>query len=108
MTVTLRPTEFDAFVAREGAMVLFHANWCPYCRVFKPTFDRMAEQAANWASGEYLLDDYNDPFWERFGIDVVPTVLFFSGGKLVRRLDGRAGSGLSEADLETALALAEE
>lgn len=85
-------------------MVLFHATWCPYCRAFNPTFDRLAEQSAYLAAGEYLLDDYDDPFWARFRIDVVPSVLFFSQGKLVRRLDGRAGEGLTEADLERGIA----
>ena len=47
-----------------------------------------------------LLDDYDNPLWDDYEIDAVPTVIFFEKGKISKRLDGRLGVGLSERELE--------
>ncbi len=39
------------------------------------------------------------PLWERFHIEVVPTVMVFSAGNGVFRVDGVAGEGLLPRDV---------
>ncbi len=39
------------------------------------------------------------PLWERFHIEVVPTVMVFSAGSGVFRVDGVAGEGLLPRDV---------
>jgi hypothetical protein len=53
---------------------------------------------------EARLDGEDNPLWDVFGIDIVPTVLFFEGGEVVQRLDGKPLVGLDEKKLEKALA----
>ena len=79
-------------------IVLFYASWCPFCRAFKPIFEDYEKQ--NGLSFlEADISDENDPLWDEYGINVIPTVLAVKDGKAVRRLDGRAGVGLTKEDL---------
>jgi len=95
--------QLEAAVEGRESVVLFHASWCPFCRAFKPAFDRLAGPGARFNPIEVLLDDEDDPLWETFSIEAVPTVLFFKGGKVARRLDSKPGVGLTEGDLRLAL-----
>jgi thioredoxin-like negative regulator of GroEL len=45
-------------------------------------------------------DDDDNPLWEEYSIEAVPTVILFEEGKVCRRLDGIFGYGLSENQLE--------
>lgn len=62
--------------------VLFVADWCGYCRRFLPSFKQMQHA--------YVVDisDEDDPLWDDYGIQVVPTVLLFEDGKPVKRWAG--------------------
>jgi hypothetical protein len=42
------------------------------------------------------LDDYDNPLWDDYKVDAVPTVIFFEKGKVGKRLDGKFGVGLNE------------
>ncbi|HCC48465.1 MAG TPA: hypothetical protein DEQ38_10180 [Elusimicrobia bacterium] len=84
---------FEAEVqAPGGRFALFYSAWCPFCTSFLPVFE---EQAAV-GSGAFIkvcTDDLPE-LEDRFSVEVVPTVLFFKGGHLSRRLDGQLGRGL--------------
>lgn len=73
--------------------VLFKAEWCPFCRGFTPIFQSL--QKAKVRSAAVDLSDLNNPLWETFSIDIVPTVLLFNSGKIIQRYDGLAGQGLN-------------
>ncbi len=82
--------------------VLFIMSTCPFCRRFRPIFEAFAEKRAeDFDSVIVVLDDQNNPLWEEYGIEVVPTVLIFKEGRIASRLDGRPGEGLSSRDLES-------
>ena len=81
-------------------LVLFYASWCPYCMSFVPGFDK---KVFNFNSGSVihvLIDDYDNPLWDDYDIEAVPTVIFFEKGKVSKRLDGKFGVGLSEKQLK--------
>ncbi len=98
-----RPAQLDSALKGKKAMVLFHSTWCPFCRTFEPTFDAVGKDQRAWEPAEVLLEEDENPLWERFGIRAVPTVLFFDDGKVVGRLDAEFGVGLRESDLRRAL-----
>ena len=85
---------------RPGTWVVgFLADWCPFCRSFEP------ELAALQGTGSFQvaladLTDEESPLWERFAIEVVPTVVVFHDGAATFRRDGRLGRGLGEGDLK--------
>jgi thioredoxin 1 len=96
-------TDLEAALAGRKVVVLFHSSWCPFCRAFAPVFRRVAPASAACTPLEVVIDDDDDPLWERFGIDVVPTVIFFDDGERVGRLNGRPGRGIDEQELLEAL-----
>jgi thioredoxin 1 len=84
----------------EKGLVLFYASWCPYCMSFVPVFDKKIVNFAFGSALHVLLNDYDNPLWDDYSIDAVPTVIFFEKGKVSRRLDGKFGVGLSEKQLK--------
>jgi len=71
--------------------ILYHATWCPFCRSFAPSFRNIMPDGE-----EVLLDDQSDPRWIELDIDFVPTIIEVEGDREVRRLQARAGVGITE------------
>jgi thioredoxin 1 len=81
-------------------LALFYASWCPYCKSFVPVFDKKVFNFTGGSVIHVLLDDYDNPLWDEYSIEAVPTVLFFDKGKVRSRLDGTFGVGLNEKKLK--------
>jgi len=100
----LSSDDVDSFVSgKDASIVLFHASWCPFCRKFRPVFESY-EGKTKARLAEALVDEDENPMWERFSIQVVPTVIAFRNGKTIARRDGKAGAGLFDKDMESLLA----
>src|SRR5271157_2995680 len=80
----------------EKVLVLFYSSWCPYCTRFVPVFDKKIDKLQVESVIHVLLDDYDNPLWDTYDIEAVPTIIFFEKGKVSKRLDGRFGVGLNE------------
>ncbi len=83
----------------EKVLVLFYASWCTYCTRFVPVFDAKIKGSQQTHVIHVLLDDYDNPLWDDYDIEAVPTIIFFENGKINKRLDGRSGVGLNEKQL---------
>jgi len=79
-------------------VVAFLASWCPFCRAFRPEYERLARELPV-GIGVVDVSDVDCPIWDRFRLEVVPTVVVFREGRAVFRQDGRPGEGLGERDL---------
>lgn len=91
--------EGDRLKESGTVIVLFKATWCPFCRSFDPVFDSVP--ASNAYSKAFVdLSDLNNPLWETFQIQVVPTLIVFRNGDPVLRRDGILGRGLSQKDMD--------
>lgn len=83
-------------------LVLFFAEWCPYCSEFRPIFESYAKKSNIPFFGARINDD-EDPLWDRFGFETVPTLIAFTEGKEVARKSGVRSVGLDEEDLKEIL-----
>ena len=81
----------------------FHMLSCPFCRRFKPIFDKYSE-IEKGTFAEAVIDDYENPLWDKFDIKKVPTVILFKDGKQVVRKDAKSTIGLTEEDVKDILA----
>jgi thioredoxin 1 len=105
-TVILSPSDFSGrHLNRSGTLtVLFAAEWCPFCRRFTPIFhSALAQERLTRASAN--LTDLDNPLWEAFDIEVVPTVMVFKDGEVVYRRDGALGQGLPDDAMKDILSI---
>lgn len=84
-------------------LVLFYAGWCPFCRSFLKLFEATMKQKADHLGALVDISDTNNPLWETFEVQIVPTLVGFRNGQPFVRKDGIAGVGLGERELEDAL-----
>ncbi len=77
------------------AIVDFWSPWCGPCNMLNPVIKSLAEKNADVAIGK-LNTGENPGTAKHFGINAIPTILFFKEGKLVRKLLGY----IKESDLQ--------
>jgi thioredoxin 1 len=101
--VTNKPDLEEQLKKSKKVLALFYSSWCPFCRRFLPVFDKnCAKHGVNLAL-RVKVDDDDNPLWEEYSVEAVPTIILFEEGKVCKRLDGRFGYGLSEKQLEELL-----
>ncbi len=81
---------FEAAVVNAGkpAMVDFWATWCGPCRIIAPHVEALAEEFAGKVIVAKVDVDSSRQVAIKFGIQSIPTLLFFKGGKMVDRVIG--------------------
>lgn len=103
--VVVTDDNFDSTIINAGqpAMVDFWAAWCGPCRMIAPHVEALADEYAGRAVVGKLDVDTNRQTAVRFGIQSIPTLLFFKNGKLVDRLIGAADRRTIQAKLDALL-----
>jgi len=73
---------FEEFVKGTSvAVVDFSATWCGPCQMLKPTIEALAaENAGKVNIGKVDVDNDNE-LAARFGVNSVPTLIFFKDGE---------------------------
>ena len=90
--------EFQNQLANNNrVLALFYTSWCPFCRRFMNIFKEEWEKNSFDIILCVQLDDYSNSLWEDYGIENVPTVIFFRNGKVTERIDGKSGLGLNRS-----------
>ncbi len=69
-------------------LVDFWAAWCPPCQKLGPTIDELASEFDGVAKIGKLDVDVNTRIAADFNVSSIPTVLLFSGGKVVETISG--------------------
>jgi thioredoxin 1 len=67
------------------AVVLFYANWCPYCRRFLSVYESLAQQYAGSIRFFAVEVDQAPDLETRNQIGLIPTVLLFDQSIEVKR-----------------------
>jgi len=100
---TVRDFRREVEGSTEPTVVMFTTSWCPFCRRFKPRFIDAATKADVRTVMVYI-DDWENPLWDEYKVDVVPTLVLFENGKPVYRRDGALGRGLGDHDVAEIMA----
>lgn len=80
---------FDLAIAAEKgiALVDFWASWCGPCRMIAPVLEELDRDVADVTVMKVNVD--TEPVLaDRFGIEAIPTLLFFKNGELVKKKTG--------------------
>ncbi|MDG7027852.1 MAG: thioredoxin [Nitrososphaerota archaeon] len=99
--VELTDANFREVVGKHQVVVVdFWAPWCGPCRVVSPVLEELATEMAGKATFGKLNVDENPMVSQTFGIQSIPTILFFKDGKAI---DGVLGA-VPKAYIENKLA----
>jgi thioredoxin 1 len=80
--------ETEVINSEKPVLVDFWATWCGPCRIIAPHVQALADEFAGRAVVAKVDVDANKQWAIKYGIQSIPTLLFFKGGKLVDRVIG--------------------
>jgi len=102
--LTLTDADFDAQVKTQPLLVVdFWAEWCGPCRMIAPMLEELVgEYGDRLAVGKVNVDE-NRQTAARFGIQSIPTLLFFRDGARVDQVVGAHPKGTIKAKIDQLL-----
>jgi thioredoxin 1 len=69
-------------------IVDFWAPWCTPCKMVAPTLEKLAKENSGKLLVAKVNVDDDQKFAQQFGVQSIPTMLFFSDGKLLHQQVG--------------------
>ena len=78
-------------------LVDFFAEWCGPCKAMAPALEQVATEMKGKIKVTKIDVDANPGVTQEFGIQAMPTLLIFKGGKIVAR---RTGALIQKRQLE--------
>lgn len=82
--------ESEVLKSAQPVVVDFWAQWCGPCKAIAPVLEEIASEQAGRVKIAKVDIDNNQELAARFGIQSIPTLLFFSGGELRKQTVGFA------------------
>lgn len=88
MALNITNENYEALLSDSKPLVIdFWAEWCGPCRMLGPVIDEIAEENSNIKVGKVNVDE-EISLATLFGIESIPTLLFFKNGEAYDKLIG--------------------
>lgn len=100
MTVITKDN-FNTEVLQADKLVVmdFWASWCGPCMMLKPIFEELSGELPKVKFCKLDVDEERELAIE-YGIESIPTLLFFKNGKVAHKLIGLRGKDELRAEIE--------
>lgn len=100
MTVITKDN-FDAEVLHAGKLAVldFWAAWCGPCMMLKPVFEELSQEMPQVKFCKLDVDEERELAMQ-YGIESIPTLLFFKDGRVIQKLVGLRGKDELRAEIE--------
>ena len=107
-TIEINEANFEAEVLKSGQPVLvdFWAEWCGPCKMLAPVLDEIASEQVGRAKVGKVNIDSQPALAARFGIQSIPTLLYFANGGVRNQSIGVTGKQAITAKLDSLAAAA--
>jgi thioredoxin 1 len=100
MDIKLNQNEYQETLKNNNIVLLdFYADWCGPCQTLLPTIQKLAEEYEGKVAIKKVNVDENSELAAQFQVRSIPTLIYFSEGKVAGRLTGLT----SESDLKNQL-----
>ena len=101
-TIEINGANFEAEVLQSNQPVLvdFWAEWCGPCKMLGPVLEEIALEHEGRLKVAKVNVDTNSDLAERFGIQSIPTLVYFVGGEVRDRTIGVQGKRAIVSRLE--------
>ena len=107
--VNVMDASFETTVLQSEIPVVvdFWAAWCGPCRMVAPVLEKIAKEHAGKVLIAKVNVDENQEWAGKYGVQSIPTMLFFVKGKIVHSQIGALPENLLRTTLDQVLSLAE-
>ena len=95
--------QFQEEVVKSGTPVVvdFYADWCGPCKAMAPVFEQLSKEYDGKVKFVKVDTDDNQELASQFGIMSIPTMMFFSKGKVEDIVVGAVPSTVLKSKLDS-------
>jgi thioredoxin 1 len=89
--------------SEKPVMVDFWAPWCGPCKAIAPTVEALEKEYGDQMTFAKVNVDENPISPSKYGVQAIPTLIFFKNGKIAEQITGMVGKEKLEQTIKNVL-----